>query len=182
MNFDPKNRQHVLIVVAAAVVALFLGERLVFTPLWNSWNTRMVRLADLKKKVGNGEMLLQRGDALSSRWARWRTNSLPAESAAAESQMLRAFDRWSQTAGVSVSSIRPQWKRAGEDYMTLECRADIAGKLPAITRFLFEIEHDPLGVKVDDAALATRDTAGAQITLALQVSGVQLIQPTRRIP
>jgi len=179
MNFDPKNRQHVLLAVAITVVGLFLAERLVFTPMWHSWQARSARLAELRKKVGNGEMLLKRGDGLLSRWSEMRTNALPAVPATAESQMLRAFDRWSQAAGVSVSSVRPQWKRAGDDYMTLECRADVAGSLPAITRFLFEIEHDPLGVKVDSAALATRDTDGAQITLALQVSGVQLISQTR---
>ena len=89
--------------------------------------------------------------------------------------MLRAFDRWSQTSGVSVSSIRPQWKRAGDDYMTLECRADISGNLESVTRLLYEIEHDPMGVKVDSADIATRDTDGAHITLGLQVSGLQFV-------
>jgi hypothetical protein len=174
MNFDPKNRQHLLLLIAVAVVAMFLGDRLVLTPLLRGWTTRATRLTELQKKVKDGEMLLKRGDLLA-RWSEMRTNALPAETATAESQVLRAFDRWSQAAGVSVSSIRPQWKRAGDDYMTLECRADVAGNLPAVTRFLFEVEHDPLGVKVDSAALATRDTDGAQITLALQVSGLQLI-------
>jgi Tfp pilus assembly protein PilO len=175
MNFDPKNRQHLLILVAVAVVAIFLGDRFVVTPMWNGWKARSARLADLKKKVNDGEALLKRADSLRSRWSEMRTNALPADAATAESLVLRSFDRWSQSSGVSVSSIRPQWKRAGDDYMTLECRADVAGSLADVTRFLFEIEQDPLGVKVDSAALATRDTDGAQITLGLQVSGLQLI-------
>ena len=180
MNFDPKNRQHLLMVATITVVALFLGERLLFTPMWRSWNTRWERMAELKKKVHNGEVLLNRGDSLTSRWAEMQTNALPADAATAESQVLRAFERWSQASGVSVSSIRPQWKRAGDDYLTLECRADISGNMPDVTRFLFEVGHDPLGVKVDSADLATRDTDGAQITLGLQVSGLQLIPKTQR--
>jgi len=179
MNFDPKNRQHLLIMATIVVVALFLGERLVLTPMWNSWKARSERLTKLKEQVRKGEALLERGDSLTSRWAAMKTNSLPADAATAESQVLRAFERWSQASGVSVSSIRPQWKRAGDDYMTLECRADISGNLPDVTRFLFEVEHDPLGVKVDNADIATRDTDGAQITLGLQVSGLQLIARTR---
>lgn len=180
MNFDPKNRQHLLMVATIAVVALFLGERLIITPLWNSWKARSERLTELKKKVHNGEALLDRGVSLTTSWAEFQTNALPADAATAESHVLRAFDRWSQASGVSVSSIRPQWKRAGDDYMTLECRADISGNLPDVSRFLFEIEHDPLGVKVDSADLATRDTDGAQITLGLQVSGLQLIPKAQR--
>ncbi|HEU5071622.1 MAG TPA: hypothetical protein VFV96_14555 [Verrucomicrobiae bacterium] len=179
MNFDPKNRQHVLLLVAAIVVGIFLGDRLVRAPLWNAWKARSVRLADLQKKVGDGEMLLKRGDSLLARWDNMRTNALPADTAAAESVVMRAFNRWADASGVSVSGIRPQWKRADEDYMTLECRADIAGDLNAITRFLYEIEHDPLGVKVDSADLATRDTDGRQITLGLQISGLQLLKSAR---
>ena len=179
MNFDPKNRQHLLMVATIAVVALFLSERLIITPMWNSWQARAARLTELKKKVHTGEGLLQRGDSLTSRWGEMKLNALPADAATAESRVLRAFERWSQSSGVSVSSIRPQWKRAGDDYMTLECRADISGNMSDVTRFLFEVEHDPLGVKVDSTDIATRDTDGAQITLGLQVSGLQLISNTR---
>jgi len=38
--------------------------------------------------------------------------------------VLRAFDRWSQDSRISISSIKPQWKQAADDYMTYECRAD----------------------------------------------------------
>jgi len=122
-----------------------------------------------------GETLLERGSSLTSTWTDMKSNSLPTDAATAESQVFRAFERWSQASGVSVSSIRPQWKRAGDDYMTLECRADISGSLNDVSKFLFEVEHDPMGVKVDNADIATRDTGGAQITLGLQVSGLQLL-------
>lgn len=179
MNFDPKNRQHQLLLLTIVVVGLFLGDKLVRAPLWNAWKARSERLADLQQKVHKGEMLIQRADSLQTRWAEMRTNSLPAETAAAESLILGAFDRWSRSSGVSVSSIRPQWKRADNDYMALECRADIGGNLEEVSRFLYEIERDPIGVKVDSATVATRDTDGAQISLALQVSGLQLITKTQ---
>jgi len=175
MNFDPKNRQHLLLLLTVAVVGLFLADKLVREPLWKAWKSRSERLVKLKQDVNKGETLIQRAESLQSRWSEMRTNALPSETAAAESLILGAFDRWSRSSGVSVSSIRPQWKRAGDDYMTLECRADIGGTLTEVSRFLYEIERDPMGVKVDNATLATRDTDGAQITLTLQVSGLQLI-------
>lgn len=177
MNFDPKNRQHVLLLCAVVVVGLFLGDRLIREPLWKAWKSRSVRLTELKTKVRNGEQLIERADSLDSRWVNMRTNALPGQSASAESLVLGAFDRWSRTAGVSVSSLRPQWKRGEKDFMTLECRAEIAGTLREVTRFLYELEHDPMGIKVDSATLATRDTDGANITLSLQTSGLQLLAP-----
>ena len=179
MNFDPKNRQHLLLLIALVIVGLFLGDRLVLTPMVKAWKARSERIAQLKKDVQRGDMLMERTTAIQETWDRMRTNALSGEATEAESQILRAFERWSQVSGVSVTSIRPQWKRAGEDYMTIECRADVAGSLENITRLLYEIEHDPLGVKVDSADLATRDTDGALITLGLQVSGLQLLSSTQ---
>ncbi|MEY4387252.1 MAG: hypothetical protein RLY20_2535 [Verrucomicrobiota bacterium] len=179
MNFDPKNRQHVLMAVTLVVVALFVGEKVLFTPLWNAWKNRSARITELKRKVHEGEVLIQRGDSLDSRWADFRKNALPSDPATAESQMSRAFERWTQSSGVSMTSYRPQWKRAGDDFMTLECRADLAGDIGEVSHFLYELENDPLGVKVDSADLATRDTDGARITLTLQVNGLQLLTKNR---
>jgi len=175
MNFDPKNRQHLLLLCTVVVVGLFLGDKVVRAPLWNAWKDRSARLVDLKTKVHNGEQLLERGESLESRWTNMRTNALPVQSTSAESLVLGAFDRWSKSSGVSVTSLRPQWKRGEKSYMLLECRAEISGTLREVSRFLYELEHDPIGIKVDSATLATRDTDGAQITLTLQASGLQLL-------
>jgi len=56
----------------------------------------------------------------------------------------------------------------------MECRVEAFGSLPALSRFLYEIEKDPLGLKVEVVEIAARDTAGEQLTLGLQVSGLYL--------
>ena len=61
--------------------------------------------------------------------------------------------------------------------MTLECRADAAGSLPALTRFLYEAEKDPLALKVEAVEITARDNDGQQLSLALQVSGLLLNPP-----
>jgi hypothetical protein len=91
--------------------------------------------------------------------------------------LLSAFDRWSQASRISVTSVRPQWKRSGEDFATLECRVDASGNLGALTRFLYDLEHDPLGIKVDIVELTSRDPRGAQLALGLQVSALMFTFP-----
>ena len=102
------------------------------------------------------------------------TNTLPSNLSLAEGQVLQAFERWSQDSRISISSIKPQWKRAGDDYMTLECRADAFGSIQALTRFLYYVEEDPLALKVEALEITSRDNDGQQLSLALQVSGVVL--------
>jgi len=172
-----ENRQRVLAVIAIAAVALLASDRLIVAPLMRSWKARADRIAELKESVKQGAMLLEREQTIRNRWENMRTNTLPNDVSDAENEVLKAFDRWSQDSRISISSIKPQWKRNSDDYMTLECRADAFGSLQALTRFLYEVEKDPLALKVEAIEIATRDNDGQQLSLGLQVSGLLLNPP-----
>jgi len=172
-----ENRQRVLAVIAIAAVALLASERLIFAPLTRSWKARADRIAELKESVKQGAMLLEREQTIRNRWENMRTNTLPNDVSDAENEVLKAFDRWSQDSRISISSIKPQWKRNSDDYMTLECRADAFGSLQTLTRFLYEVEKDPLALKVEAIEITTRDNDGQQLSLGLQVSGLLLNPP-----
>jgi Tfp pilus assembly protein PilO len=169
-----KNRQHVLAVVAIVAVALLAGDKFVLSPLTQSWKERTAKIADLRKSVSQGAQVVLREQLIRSRWEHMRTNMLPNNASVAENEVLRAFERWSQDSHISVTAIKPQWKRTADDYMTLECRADAFGNMQAVTRFLYEVEKDPLALKVEAVEITTRDNDGQQLSLGLQVSGVLL--------
>jgi hypothetical protein len=103
-----------------------------------------------------------------------RTNTLPVEISVAENEVLKAFERWSQDSRISITSIRPQWKRNADDYVTLECRADAHGDIRSLTRFLYDLEQDPLALKVDLVEITSNDNNGQQLSLGVQVSGLIL--------
>lgn len=178
MNF--RNRQQLLLLIAALVVGAFVGERWILAPLFRSWGSRNDEIQRLRKTIARGQSLLRDENTLRESWDQIRTNSLSLEPAVAENQVFRAFDSWSRDSGVSIAGLRPQWKRTDDDFATLECRADVSGTLAALTRFLFEAEKDPLGIRVESLELVTRDPNGSQLTLALQVSGLQLRSAKQR--
>jgi hypothetical protein len=176
----PHHRQQLLGAVAIAAIVLLAGDRFVLTPLARAWKDRAARIADLQQQVAQGETLLQRQDTIRTRWEHMRTNTLPQELSVAEDQVLKAFDRWGRESGANIAAIRPQWKSNDEDSLVLECRADAAGNLAALVRFLYEIEKDPLAIIVDALEITARDPDGQQISLALQLSGLLLnLQPSQ---
>ena len=169
-----KNRQQFLIIVAGAVFGLLIADALILTPLTKSWQARAKRITELRKQVDDGEKLLKRADALQSRWAQMQKNALPNNNSAAEQQVLTAFDKWSQDARISVNSITPQWKRDRDDLVTLECRVDAAGTVGTLAKFLYNVKHDPMALKIESVEISTRDKDGQNISLGLQVSGLVL--------
>jgi hypothetical protein len=168
------NRQQLLAIVAVGVVALLAADRLVFTPLTKLWKSRSAAIADLRKQVADGASLLGRETVIRSRWEQMKDNTLPSNPSLAEQQMLKAFDNWSRRSRVSITSILPQWKHDADDYMTLQCRVDAAGDLETLSQFIYDIESDPMALKVESVELTSRDNNGQQLTLGMQISGLVL--------
>jgi hypothetical protein len=174
------NRQQLLGILAIAAVVLLAADRLVWTPLTRLWKERAAALSQTKSSVVQGAETVARDRIIRERWQRFRTNTLPAEPSVAENQMLQSFYRWSKDSQITVNGIKPQWKQSSDEFATLECRVDASGTLGQISRFLYEMEKDPLGGKLDIVELAARDDNGQQLTLTLQVSGLQLNPQTTR--
>jgi hypothetical protein len=169
-----KNRQQILGIVAGLALALLVGDRLMLAPLIRSWKERAARIVQLRKDISQGSLLSDREEIIRHRWEGMRTNTLPDNVSAAENEVLQAFEHWSQVSRISIASIKPQWKRTGEDYMTLECRADAFGNIEALSRFLYNVERDPLALRVESVEITSRDNEGRQLSLGLQVSGLLL--------
>jgi hypothetical protein len=174
-----ENRQHALAFLAAAGVALLVADKVILAPLISGWKQRSARIVELKKSITQGALVMQRESRIRERWQHMRSHTLPDDVSEAENEVLRAFERWSDDSRISVSSIKPQWKRAGEDYVTLECRADAFGSIQTLARFLYNVEKDPLALKVETVEITSRDDNGQQLALSLQVSGLLLNPPTQ---
>jgi hypothetical protein len=171
-----KSREQLLGILAVTAVLLMVGDKFIVQPLTAGWAARNKRIADLEKQVAEGTGKLDRERAIRDRWTAMRATALTNNVSAAESQALRAFERWGRDANVTVSGLKPAWKKTSdrEEHQTLECRADATGSLSSLARFLYQIEKDPLAMKVDVVELTTRDTEGRNLTLSLQLSGLVL--------
>jgi hypothetical protein len=62
--------------------------------------------------------------------------------------------------------------------MTLDCRVEASGDLGTLSRFVYDIEKDPMALKLESVELSTRDDTGQQLTLGLQISGLVLTPQT----
>jgi hypothetical protein len=167
-----ENRQQVLVIAAIAIVGLFLLDRLVVSPLAASWKARSEKITDLQKRIVDGKAAMRRSSNVRARWDEMKTNTLAADNA--ERRLLEAFNRWSRASNISISSIQPQWKRGDDDYMTLECHANASGSIQSMAQFLYNIEKDPMALRIEAVEVQSRDEAGQTLAVNLQVSGLVL--------
>jgi len=169
-----KNRQQILIVVTLGIVALFAADKILFTPLGKLWSDRSAQITRLRKDVATGKQLVNRERWLREDWSRMKTNALTNNPSLAEQKVFKSLEKWSQESHLSVSSIAPQWKRDSDDYSTLQCRVEATGNMTAVSQFLYDIEKDPMALRLENIEVSSRDNEGLQLALGLQVSALVL--------
>ncbi|MSU23432.1 MAG: hypothetical protein EXS32_06350 [Opitutus sp.] len=175
MKLDLPDRQRWLVIGAGAMVALFILDSIVFTPLYQTWQAHTAEIVKLQKFVSTGRGTIARAAQTERVWAEMQKNALPKDPAQSEQDLLTAFDRWGRANSVELSSIRPQWKRGATDrYSLLECRVDATGSLSTLSRFMYELERSPMALRVDSVEVTARDDGGQKLTLGLVVSGLRL--------
>jgi hypothetical protein len=175
-----KNRQQLLMIAVAAVVALFLADKVLYTPLTGWWTERSKAISELRDKVARGKNMIDREHALRATWERMRTNTLPIDESLAEEQVLKAFRKWERDSRVTITSISPQAKHDSDEYTTIQCRIEASGNIDSMNHFLYDLERDPMALKLELVELSAHDTEGQQLLLGLQVSGLILTPPTQK--
>jgi len=172
-----ENRQHILLVVTLSLLGLYAANLLVYGPMVKWWDARQGKIKELRQEVKDGKSLIRRESYVRGDWANMRTNALPNDPSQAEQQLLRSFNGWASDSGVNVSSVTPQWQNDQDDYSTLDCRVEASGDLGTLSRFIYEIENDPMALQLASIELTATDDKGQQLTLGLDVNGLALISP-----
>lgn len=173
------DRQKYLKIAVGVVVGLFLLDRAVLGPIGSHWTAQSERIEALREKVKRGNALRERQESLRSRWDEMLRGDLPAENTAAEDEVYKAVNRWVRDSRIAMTSIVPAPWRTLEGYEVYECRATATGDQASLSRFIYELETDPLPVRVEDCEFSTRDKTGKQLSLTMRFTFVRLSESLR---
>lgn len=170
------QRQRWLTFAALFSVGLLAADRLVLAPLANHWEAQGVHMQDLRDDVDGGDLLLQRADTLDARWTEMNRDDLVDEASGAENEVLKAAARWAADSRILLLGLTPQWREyRKEGCRMLECRMTAQGSLSAVATFLYELETDPLAVRLEECEIVPVDERGGALTLVARFSALQLI-------
>ena len=171
---DPKKREHLLAFGAVACFLLLFGDWLLLSPLRGVWGQRAKRVGQLEKAITEGEMLAERTAALEERWREMASSCLPLEKSAAENRVFSALAQWTRASNIALDSRKPRWVSERDAADRFEMLATARGDMPAIARFLYELETDPLAVKIEEVQITSQDRSAERLILGVRFSGLQL--------
>ena len=176
MTPNPSKRQNWLVIIAGLGLLVLVLDRVIFTPVGHVWQIHAAEIVQLRQSIANGRSMSAHASETRRAWTEMQSEALPKDAAQAEQDLITAFDRWGHASNIELGSIKPQWKRGATEHSSLlECRVDATGTLPALTRFLYELELSPLALRVDSVELTARDDNGQKLGLSLIVNGLRLV-------
>lgn len=171
-----ERRVRLLLLVLIFSLAALLADTFLLTPFIRKWSEHRERIEQLSHAIEEGHSLITRGDSLRQTWQSMKEKGLPADDSTAENEILKAIHRWAEVSRINMTAIRPRWIQDDSSYRCLEVRATGQGNLRAVTRFLYELECDPLPLKIEAIEIASRDDNGENLTLGIRFNGLLLIE------
>jgi hypothetical protein len=167
------KRERLLVIATLICVGLLVTDRFVIGPLWNVWAERSARIRELKKEIADGEPLVERQDAMRTRWGDMKNRALPVDVSVAEGRLLGALTDWSHESGLHSSSFKTQWT-THEDWKEIEIQTAARGDIRAFRSFLESMRKDEIPVRLKSIEISSREDNGRDLSIRATFSSIVL--------
>jgi Tfp pilus assembly protein PilO len=164
------KRERYILLGTAVVVGALAADRLVLTPLMERQSAVMDKRLSLQREEDTQKQLLHRQGELSKRWAALRSSGLEEDPAVAESALLHSIRQWSQDAGLTLVSMKPDRPGEGKTLREIMLQVSATGPMKSAARFLWLVESSPIAVRIKQMQIGSRKEGSDDLSLTLTVS------------
>jgi len=162
------KRERLIAIMAAAILILLPADKFVLSPLMGKLTETAATRQRLIAEDEEAQGLFQRQKLMERRWRQY--GGLESESQA-ESRVLRAVGEWASDSRLTLTSVRPlRVATEGKDVQEMTISVAGTGSLQAASRFLWNVEHAAIPIKVKDMQLGSANDTGNEMSLQLQLS------------
>ena len=173
-----KSREKLLIYVVIIGLGFWLGDKFLLQPYLSSWKKRGENIKNLDKQIADGKQLIARGPSIRADWKSKRDNSLPLDNDEAGAIVANAVRTWAADAGLVLNQVVSSRARVETAFTSVEDRVEVTGNITQILRFLYQMEKDPLAIKLKTLDIDSKDN-GQTLSLAVVVSGLIITKPEK---
>jgi hypothetical protein len=168
------KRERAIATAAVIALAVLLLDRFVLTPVRERRSAMAVETEALLNDFERTSTLFERRRRLWPKWREMLDSGLASDLAEAESRVLHALRDWSQQAGLTLSSLRPERVSPQGELREITFQASGTGRLSAVTEFLRLLEYSSLPVRATELQIGSRREGADELSLQLRISALCL--------
>jgi len=166
------KRERILAIIVAAACTLFVLDGYVIGPLLGSLSAMNDRREQLQAELTAATRLIETHPRLEERWRHMIQAGLWDNPAEAEAQVFTSLREWSELAGLSLASVKPQTAPGDAELAEMRFVASCQGSMRAVARFLWLAESATSPVRIEKLQLASKQEGADDLTLTLHLSTV----------
>lgn len=166
------KRERYIVYGTLVALAILLLDRFVLTPV--EARKKVVEEQTSQRTVEDvrAKRLKAQEKELEPKWRAMLEAGLSAKPADAESQVLHAVRNWSQEAGLSLSSLRPERGTERDQLLEMTFSASGTGSMNAVAGFLWRLESAAMPIRITEIQLGTRKEGTDDLSLQLRISAL----------
>lgn len=168
------SRERYIIIAAAVVVAALALDRFMLAPLLNRQTELQARKESLQREMERVSQLFKKRQAAGARWKEMAAGGIKTSAGEAENALLHAIRDWSQDAGMSLASVRPERGTAKGRAPDVVVQVSGTGSMRAVSRFLWRAQSSGLPVRVVEAQIGARREGSDDLSLQVRFSSLYI--------
>jgi len=164
-----KREKYLGIGMAVAVGVLVL-DYWVLTPFFDSWDAAQKADQTAMLAITKGNNMIAQQKRLAPTWQQILQRGLPGSASAAESQTLHAVADWSQTAGLSLISLKSERTTQEPPFQVIGLGVSASGTMQGVTRFIWALEKSPIPLRINELKVNSRKDGTDDLLLTISLS------------
>ncbi len=169
------KRERTIVILTAAVLAIFLADRFVLSPVLNRRARVEADTSDTLVLLLKADGLFAQKKRLAPRWREMTDSGLGTGAAAAESRLLHAIRDWAQEADLNLSSVKHERTEMERQFQKITWRASGTGSMTAVSRFLYRVQEASLPVRISDLQIGARQEGSDSLAIQVGVSTLCMV-------
>ena len=164
------QRERYIAIGAVGALALLLGNYFLLSPYFSSLDDVDKKLQKANQQLADTQDLFTRQRRLRPLWTQMQTAGLNLDASLAESQAQHAVLTWADSAGVTLTSIKPERQTQEGAFEVIGFEVAATGATPSISRLLWSMESAAIPIHLNEVQVGTRKEGSDDLTVRLSIS------------
>jgi|WetSurMetagenome_2_1015567.scaffolds.fasta_scaffold55801_3 Tfp pilus assembly protein PilO len=170
------KRERQIAIITIIILMIFVFDRFILTPVMDARDRIQSEKTELTREMAKASELFKQKNRVNKKYNEMISGGLNSDASITESEVLNAIRAWSQDCGLTLSSVKPEREKGGEEMKEIIFNLACSGDMTAMSRFLWSIEKSALPVKITEFQLGSSSDDGREISLQLKLSALYLAE------
>ncbi|MGC4034215.1 MAG: hypothetical protein QM754_21255 [Tepidisphaeraceae bacterium] len=165
-------REKTIAICVGAAVGLLALDQYLLQPMFDRLSSADALIEQHQTELNDAETLMQTRNRAKRKWNETAKKSIMTDASSAEQQMAVRVSELAERANLKLSTSKAEKGERTRGFDVWGDKRTATGNMQQIGRFLYELQHTDIPIRVTDLNITSRKDATDDLTLSLSLSTI----------